>query len=274
MRDQSNMAYEQELAAAIQAAKLAGEYIRKEYELFTPIPNAPVTISTHVDHQSQDLILNFLSNRFPDDSFCAEEKTATLAACKSTGQRMWVVDPIDGTRGFAMKNGQFSVMIAMTLQKQPVVGVVYEPTIDRLTYATYSGGCFMQTGNSSPMICRVSSRKVMDGLVVVKSHSKPGSSSPEVAVLAPTTLIETYSAGVKLAIVARGEADIYPNDYSRFSDWDICAGQILVTEAGGKVTQLRGEAVSYGNESYAQQGGLLATNGLLHEQTVQRMLAL
>src|SRR5690348_13868728 len=79
----------------------------------------------------------------------------------------------------------------------------------------------------------------------------------------PARVRETYSAGIKLALVARGEADVYLNDYVNFHDWDICAGQILVEEAGGTVTGLKGEGLRYGTPGAWQRQGLLATNGPL-----------
>jgi 3'(2'), 5'-bisphosphate nucleotidase len=88
-----------------------------------------------------------------------------------------------------------------------------------------------------------------------------------VAALAPRRVLETYSAGVKLALVARGEADLYLNTYPQFNDWDICAGQILVEEAGGRVSGLLGEPIQYGGAT-GQRSGLLASNGLLHESAV------
>ena len=92
--------------------------------------------------------------------------------------------------------------------------------------------------------------------------------------LAPAKVIEKYSAGVKLALVARGAADIYVNTYNAFHDWDICAGQILVEEAGGKVTGLAGQTLRYGLAGAWQRHGLLATNGLLHDAALTRLRGL
>src|SRR5207253_2761919 len=103
-----------ELTAALEAAARAGEYIRREYERFVPIPDAPADISTDIDRGSQEMILKFLQDRFPADGLCAEENTAMKSA--GTSSRVWVVDPIDGTRGFARKNGEFSVMIGLTVK--------------------------------------------------------------------------------------------------------------------------------------------------------------
>jgi 3'(2'), 5'-bisphosphate nucleotidase len=106
----------------------------------------------------------------------------------------------------------------------------------------------------------------LSAATITQSHSRKGKEpSKEICALQPARVIETYSAGIKLAQVARGEADIYLNTYSACHDWDICAGQLLVDEAGGRVTNLRGAAPRYGLEAAIQDYGLLASNGLLHE---------
>jgi 3'(2'), 5'-bisphosphate nucleotidase len=104
--------------------------------------------------------------------------------------------------------------------------------------------------------------------VLVQSHAKKGETPWPVAALKPRRVVETYSAGLKLAMVARGEVDLYVNTYANFSDWDICAGDVLVTEAGGAATEISGTPLRYGTPGYAQRGGLLATNGRLHEAAV------
>ena len=139
------MPFDTELSAALEAAELASALIRREYEAFAAIPDAPASISTHVDKASQELILNFLHERFPNDALCAEESTPALANVPHHGPRVWVVDPIDGTRGFARKTGQFSVMIGLLIDGQPAVGVVHEPVQHRFTYARAGGGCWVKT---------------------------------------------------------------------------------------------------------------------------------
>ncbi len=266
------MAYERELAAALDAAARAGAFIRDEYERFVPIPDAPVTISTHVDRESQELILTALRAAFPDYGLCAEEATATLAAGGGAADRVWVVDPIDGTRGFARKNGEFSVMIGLLERGEPVVGVVLEPTLDRTTYATRGGGCWAAVKGAEPARVAVRPCDTLADCVLVQSRSKPGlPPSKYVRAVGPLRVIETYSAGVKLALVARGEADLYVNSYDKFHDWDICAGHILVTEAGGTVTALDGRPITYGGPNATQTAGLLASNGKLHAAAVAAM---
>jgi 3'(2'), 5'-bisphosphate nucleotidase len=267
------MPYERELAAAREAAHLAGTVILDAYAHFRAIPNARADISTEADRQSQETILQYLHRLFPRDVLCAEEPTPTLAQ-SGVGPRTWVVDPIDGTRGFAKKNGEFSVMVGLIDGGQPVVGVVFEPILGRCTYAVRGAGCHAQQGDASPVGCHVSPTADLAACVLAQSHSKDlNTPSRAVAALHPTRVVETYSAGIKLALVARGEADLYVNDYPTFHDWDVCAGHILVEEAGGRVTGLKGEALVYGRPGAAQHIGLLASNGRLHSQAVERWIS-
>lgn len=267
------MNFQTELAAARETATHASDLLRKEYEAFVAIPDAPVTISTHADKASQELILAFLHQRFPDDALCAEESTPAFDSVPKSGRRAWVVDPIDGTRGFAKKVDQFSVMIGFLVDGKPVLGVVAEPAQNRFTFAYVGGGCWTHSGDAEPTRCRVSERGFAD-LVLVQSWAKTGMSPKPVRALAPARVVETYSGGVKLAMVARGEADVYANTYEAFADWDICAGHVLVTEAGGTVTDLGGNPITYQAEHFRQTRGLLATNGPIHAEAIMRLAGL
>jgi 3'(2'), 5'-bisphosphate nucleotidase len=266
------MPFDAELAAALDAARLAGRRILDAYASFQAIPDARIDISTDADRLSQETILCHLRGLFPGDALCAEEETPTLAAAPRSGRRLWVVDPIDGTRGFARKNGEFSVMVAFVEDGRPAVGVVLEPVPGRVTYATRGGGCWRRDGDSAaPAACRVTAAPDPAAAVLTQSRSKPGQPSGPVRALGPARVVETYSAGIKLALVARGEADVYVNTYEAFHDWDVCAGHILVEEAGGTVTGLRGEPIAYGGDGAWQRHGLLASNGVLHPAALARL---
>ena len=259
------MRYARELAIALEAAAAASARILEIYATFKAIPDARADITTQADRDSQELILQTLRRHFPDDALCAEEATPTLADAPKTGPRMWVVDPIDGTRGFAQKNGEFSVMIAFLDEGKVSVGVVLEPAASRLTYAVRGDGCWRRDGEGEAIRCHVTKNDDLTSLTMTQSRSKPGVVTRQVQRLRPTKVIETHSAGVKLAKVARGEADLYVNHYPNFHDWDIAAGHVLVEEAGGRVTGMRGQAIRYGVGEADQRVGLLASNDLLHE---------
>jgi 3'(2'), 5'-bisphosphate nucleotidase len=259
------MPYESELAVAMQAAEAAAELVLDHYQRFVPIPDAPSNITTETDHAAQELILRSLRHAYPGDSLCAEESTPTLATAPLQGDRLWIVDPIDGTRGFAQKNGEFCIMIGMVDRGLMVVGVVFEPVRWACTFAAKGTGCWRIEGRGAVRTaCRVSATNDLAKLRLTQSRSKTARESPVVKRLKPASTIETYSAGLKLAQVATGAADLYVNIYPEFHDWDICAGHILVEEAGGRVTNLQGQPINYGSPGFKQRQGLLASNGALH----------
>lgn len=270
------MDYQAELNAALDAARIAGLALAGLYRKFEAIPDAPADISTDADRRSQELILGALRRAFPGDAFCAEEETPELAGTARTGPRLWIVDPIDGTRGFARKNGEFSVMVALADEAGPVLGVVLEPALGRLTYALRGGGCWREDSAAEMRsACRVSALTELTSATLIQSHSRdPNVPSKPARLLKPARVIETYSAGIKLARVARGEADLYANTYDAFHDWDVCAGHILVTEAGGTVTGLHGETLRYGLPGAWQRAGLLASNGVLHSPALAALESL
>jgi 3'(2'), 5'-bisphosphate nucleotidase len=263
------MPYEPELRAALEAVELARPVILDAYEQFQPIPDAAASITLPVDRQTQEIVLQHLSAAFPGDGFCAEEATPALEKLAGPGAgrpRLWIIDPIDGTRGFAMKIGEFSVMVGLVDAGHVAVGVVLEPVRRRLTYATRGGGCWRRDGGGPAERCRVSATDRLPGATLTVSRSSTGRKrSPHVDAMGDVRLLAAYSAGLKLAHVARGEADLYLNVYPNFNDWDICAGQGLVEEAGGKVCGLTGQEVQYGHGRGQQRDGLLATNGRVHE---------
>jgi 3'(2'), 5'-bisphosphate nucleotidase len=269
------MEWKSELDAALDAAALACDVITKQYERLAALAAAPADVTTQTDRDSQEAVLNRLATQFPRDGYRAEETTPTLGRVPREGGRLWVIDPIDGTRGFVMKNGEFSVMIALVVDGEVVVGVVAEPAFSRYTYAARGTGCFQRAGDETVTRVIVGAAPTLTGATLVQSHNKAGQGPPpEVTAVNPARVVETYSAGVKLARVADGSADLYVCTYAAMNDWDIAAGHILVTEAGGRVSTLAGADLRFGSPSPVQTGGLLATNGLLHEAAVTALSAL
>jgi 3'(2'), 5'-bisphosphate nucleotidase len=264
------MPYEKELQAALTCAREASQAILEIYERFEVIPNAHASISTEADHKAQEIILRHLHGLFPGDALCAEEQTPSLAGVAATGPRLWIVDPIDGTRGFARKNGEFSVMVAFVEEGSIALGVVQEPAKGRLTWAVRGQGCWRRDGAGEAVACRVSATDDLTQAILTQSHSRnPAVPNRYVQAIRPARVVETYSAGIKLALVARGEVDLYVNDYTSFHDWDLAAGHILVVEAGGTVTGLYGQKLEYGVVGAWQRHGVLATNGVLHDPALQ-----
>jgi 3'(2'), 5'-bisphosphate nucleotidase len=254
-----------------QAIRQAGAEVMRRYASFEKIADAPADISTDADRASQEMILRAIHKAFPADRLCGEESTPALtASAQGHGPRLWIVDPIDGTRGFAKKNDEFSIMIGLVEEGKPILGAVLEPAIDRLTYAIQGTGCWVIEKGAAPRSVRVTSTAALAGatLSISRSQKEAGRQKLMEGFAAKGT-VETYSAGIKLAQVARGETDVYLGDYLTLKDWDVCAGHILVTEAGGTVTSVDGDAILYEGTGKSLRGrGILATNGRLHDASL------
>lgn len=271
--------YDRELDLTLQTIRRAGEEILRRYESFERIEDAPADISTAADKASQELILDAVHGAFPGDGLCAEEASARFETRIEGGaagaSRFWVVDPIDGTRGFARKNGEFSIMIALVEEGEAVLGAVHEPAADRLTWAVRGEGCRVQApsdGGARP--CAVTPT-AGDPRILAMSRSQGDEGERQLlAGLRAERAIQTYSAGIKLAQVARGEVDLYLGDYLTLRDWDVAAGHVLVTEAGGRVTSVDGEEIRYDGSGKSLRGrGIVASNGGVHEAALEAIAA-
>lgn len=267
--------HRRELELTLEAVRRAGEEILRRYASFERIEDAPADISTEADRASQELILDAIHREFPDDGLCAEEASERFATEAGGAERFWVVDPIDGTRGFARKNGEFSVMVALVDGGEPVVGAVHEPAADRVTYAVAGEGCRVRAPFASePRACAVSGTEGSPRVLAMSRSQGAEGERDLLEGLGAERAVQTYSAGIKLAQVARGEADLYLGDYLTLRDWDVAAGHVLVTEAGGRVTNVDGEPIRYDGSGASLRGrGLVASNGAVHPASLEAIAA-
>ncbi len=261
-----------EIEVTLDVIRRAGEEILRRYASFERIEDAPADISTAADKASQELILDRLSREFPGDGLCAEEASERFATEASGASRFWVVDPIDGTRGFARKNGEFSIMIALVEGGAPVVGAVHEPAADRLTWAVAGEGCQVLDRVGAP--AAVSATRGAPRVLAMSRSQGAEGERKLLSGLGAERAIQTYSAGIKLAQVARGEVDLYLGDYLTLHDWDVAAGHVLVTEAGGRVTRIDGSQVVYDGSGSSLAGkGIVASNGGVHDAALEAIAA-
>ncbi|MCS7159373.1 MAG: inositol monophosphatase family protein [Gemmatales bacterium] len=269
------MATWQDLAVARQAAEAAAEIILVHYQSMEAVEWAPPEVTTVADRVAQDCILEYLAQHFPHDAFYAEEKTPVLTRLRHQGERLWIVDPIDGTRGFVLKNGEFAILIGLVEHGEAVLGLVLEPAEQRSTWALRGQGCWTsRAGADSAQRCAVSTTAELSRARLVRSRGDRGSSAKSLLPVAEE--VSCYSAGRKLAMLARGEVDIYASLYPGFHVWDVCAGEVLVCEAGGVFTDACGQPVRY-SEPHRPVHGILAANPNLYDQALSllkpRMMA-
>jgi 3'(2'), 5'-bisphosphate nucleotidase len=198
---------------------------------------------TEADERAEALIVPALETLLPGVPVVAEEAVAA-GRLPALGRRFWLVDPLDGTKEFIGRNGEFTVNIALVEDGEPVLGTVFAPAIERLFLGATGVGAFVeQDGHRRPIHCRAVAPA---GLTVVASRSH-GDAAALDAFLGGRRVATLTNAGssLKLCLVAAGEADLYPR-LGRTMEWDIAAGHAVLAAAGGRVLTLAGEPLRYG----------------------------
>lgn len=243
-----------ELRCAVDAARAAGRAIMEHYgtaEAELKAGGSPVTVA---DHAATAAIIDRIRAAFPNDAILCEETADSPARLGAT--RLWVVDPLDGTKEFLAQNGEFSVMIGVVVDGEPVVGVVYLPATDRLYSAALGHGAWVEADGARH---RLRARRQGDRLRIVTSRSHADATVESMCGSLPVTdRRPSGSVGIKCALIAEGECDLYAHPVPYMGEWDTCAPEVLLREAGGSVTDCRGEPLRYNKPDPHQLHGILA----------------
>jgi myo-inositol-1(or 4)-monophosphatase len=247
--------YSRECEVAVGAAREAGAIIRRYYvcavEAREKGPDDPVTAA---DLEANRCIRRRLLGAFPQDGWLSEETADSTERLRRT--RVWVVDPLDGTKEFLLRVPEFCVCIALVEQGRPVVAVTYNPAADRLYVATRGEGSAV---NGVPT--RVTATTGLQDAVILASRSEDKRGEWEI--FKPRVRVKlTGSVAFKLAQLSAGEGDA-TFTLTPKNEWDVCAGTLLVEEAGGRVTGLDDQPLLF-NQPSPLRPGLIASNGLLH----------
>jgi 3'(2'), 5'-bisphosphate nucleotidase len=241
--------FESLLAPVLDLAAKSGAAILTHYgpqiEVRSKADASPVTAA---DEEAETIILEGLRRLTPEIAIVSEEAFARGEIPPAAPARFWLVDPLDGTKEFLKRNGEFTVNIALIDNGRPILGVVAAPALS-LSYAGAGQGNAREWRKGSVRAIRV--RNVpAEGLTVVASRSH-GNAEAVDRWLAGRKLAETRQAGssLKFCLIAAGEADLYPR-FGRTMEWDTAAGHAVLAAAGGQVRTLGGEELRYGKPGF------------------------
>ena len=212
----------------------------QDFAVHTKDDSSPVTAA---DERAEKIILDGLAEHAAGIPVVAEELVAAGHVPDISGGCFILVDPLDGTKEFIGRNGEFTVNIALVVDGTPLVGVVYLPALDTMYSTDGSSGAFKRIGTSASE--RIQCRPAPEALTVVASRSHRDARTDEF--LANYSVAELISAGssLKLCKVAEASADMYPR-MGRTMEWDIAAGHAVLAAAGGSVQTVEGEPLRYG----------------------------
>jgi 3'(2'), 5'-bisphosphate nucleotidase len=243
----------------IQISKLAGDEILKIYNdesqfniVDYKADDSPLTIA---DKKSHDVIAQNLEDLYSQTPLLSEEGKDIPYGIRKYWSEFWLVDPLDGTKEFIKRNGEFTVNIALIEEGYPVLGVIYAPVLDTFYYAMKNEGAYKMKGNHNTRL-KISARKT-ENLTAVRSRSHASPEEDEIYKKYQVTEFTSVGSSLKFCMVAEGKADLYYR-YGPTMEWDTGAGQTIIENAGYQMINMKtSERFSYNKESLLNPGFLV-----------------
>ena len=229
--------------ALIPIAGCAGAAIMKVYDSAFTVErkddNSPLTLA---DLESQRVIVGSLRELTPDIPVLSEESAQAPWSVRRSWSELWVVDPLDGTREFVKRNGEFTINIALVADHEPVLGVIAAPAQGVLYWGAAGVGAFRRDPGGAVREIRVAPPASPRRVVGSRSHMSPETAAYLAGL--PPHVMRGVGSSLKFCLLADGEAELYPR-FGPTSEWDTAAGQALLEAAGGQVTRLDGHRLRY-----------------------------
>ncbi|HQY90752.1 MAG: 3'(2'),5'-bisphosphate nucleotidase CysQ [Caldilinea sp.] len=222
---------------------------------------------TEADRSANQHIVERIRARFPEDGLLSEESKDDLARLDNS--RVWIVDPLDGTKEFIARNGEFSIMIGLVVEGRAVLGVVQQPATSLLYAGAAGHGAYLYEDGER---IRLTASNFADirNMTMVSSRSHRQQIVDRIrAQLNITRERVSGSAGLKVGLITRQLADLYIHPSPGCKEWDLCAPQALLEAAGGRMTDCWGNPLRYNKRDVRAHNGIIATNGAVHDQVVE-----
>jgi len=273
--DKRQPEFEREIQVATELARSAGAVLLKHYSspfLVEQKVNASNELEevTAADREANELIVGRLQNEFPGDGILAEESTDNEHRLNK--DRVWLIDPMDGTKNFINRDGDFAVQIGLSVEGQSVLGVVYQPTRNVLYRAVRNQGTWLEAGENGAVRLTVSNLTNPSEMVLTSSRSHRSPRMERVvSAFGFKNDLRRGSVGVKIGLIAEQQADLYLHLSPGTKQWDTCGPEAILVEAGGRVTDLFGQPLRYNRVRVDNRNGIVATNGAAHEMVIENL---
>jgi 3'(2'), 5'-bisphosphate nucleotidase len=241
---------------ARQAGRAILEVYGTEFTVEEKQDRSPLTLA---DMRSHAILSQGLADRYPDIPVLSEEGKTTDIGIRRTWSRFWLVDPLDGTKEFVKRNGEFTINIGLIEGHTPVFGLIYIPVQDRLYIGDTREGCW-EVAEGTTRRLAIDPGATAEVIRVVKSRSHPSPNLQALLDLLPDHEVVMRGSALKFCSVARGEADFYPR-FGPTWEWDTAAGNAIVRAAGGVLVDFRGEEMIY-NKPNLLNGPFLVASSL------------
>jgi 3'(2'), 5'-bisphosphate nucleotidase len=269
----SEPAATRQLEALCRIAGEAGLLIRDFYAAGFDVeyksPGDPVT---EADKAANALICQRLQSEFPDAAVVAEESPEETYQDYRRKERVFFVDPLDGTREFVARNGQFVVMIGLLVENTVQLGVIHAPATGTTWYGGAGFGAVRRDSDGTERPISVGKvQQPQDSRIIISRSRRSELLSDALRAISPRAIVPMGSAGLKGAQVAEAAAEAYLAVGGAGKHWDACAMEALVQGAGGSVSDVRGRALDYRAPGMELEHGLLVANPVLHAALLARL---
>lgn len=248
--------YQEEINVLLPLVEKVGNKIMEiyssDYEIMQKENESPVT---KADLLSNEMLINGLK-KF---GYAVISEESENDKTRFENERCWVIDPLDGTKDFIQKTGEFSIMIGLLENNKPVLGVVYAPALDKLFYAEKDEGAFMLKKDSIVKL-NVNENNDISSWTMVRSRNHFTEKEQQIADNAGIKEFEKLgSIGIKLCEIALNKAQISMSTYTGLGEWDLCAPYIILQEAGGEVYDMQGKELQFNTKEMKMSKGYIAT---------------
>ncbi len=269
--------YEYELRLATELARAAGALLLKYHN--TPVRveqksfNDRLEPVTEADRAANELIVRRIAREFPEDGILAEESIDSEDRLRR--RRVWMVDPMDGTKSFIAGGEDFAVQIGLALEGESVLGVVYQPTAGVLYRAAKGRGALVERPNQPAEKGQVSDKTDSSEMRLAVSQTHRGALLDRVIrAFGFKEEVRRSSVGIKVGLIVEQRCDLYIHLSPETKQWDTCAPDAILSEAGGRLTDLFGRPLRYNLPHVQNTNGIVATNGAAHQMVIERLAPL
>lgn len=269
-----------ELNELVRIARAASDVVMDVYASpFTVEMKSPGDPVTMADKRANELLCREIAASFPGEAIVAEEdapRTADEVKALIERERVFYVDPLDGTREFAARRAEFSVMIGVALRGRAALGVLVMPVTGEALMgdARVLKSALIEAKDGTRTALHVTAQNsAAHSTMMVSRSRRPRLVGPLAERLAIANVVPCGSVGVKVARVAMAQADLYVHGGGGVSSWDLCGPEAVLAAAGGQVTALDGTPIDYAAE-LVHTRGFVGTNGALHETVLQAIRAI
>lgn len=242
---------------AVEAGHRIMEYYDSTYNVAEKSDKSPLT---QADLAANKIIVEGIKSAYAEHGILTEESEDDQSRLGK--ELVWIVDPLDGTKEFISRNGEFTVNIALVKNNRPIIGVIYAPAVDDLYFAEAGGGSWLNGKRIN-----ISNRNRISQMTLARSRSHASQQIIKIS----KEFKDTIAAGSSLkgCLVAKGEADVYMR-LGPVHEWDICAMDVVVNEAGGILTDIEGNELRY-NKKQTLINRFIVSNNQIHDKIIEKV---